>query len=147
MPSRHRWRFWTGRDRLGTNARGQRSGSGTPLLSPCAGQVGLTTQRKNCTRPTRTTCSSRGGSPLARSRSTAGLLGNLANRAAETGHFAEALPHIQEAVALYRDLSVTLPDRHRADLARALSNLSAILSVLGNDDQAAEARREAEQYR
>jgi len=37
---RPRWRFWTGRDRPGTNVCGPRSGSGTPLLAGCWPRLG-----------------------------------------------------------------------------------------------------------
>ena len=67
---RLRWGFWTGRDRLGTNVCGPRSGSGTPLLAVCSPRSGSPRTGRSWTPSTGTTCSPQDGSDPAGSRAT-----------------------------------------------------------------------------
>ena len=87
-PPRPRWRFWTGRDRLGTNVCGPRSGSGTPLLAVYWPRSGSPKPSgRNWTRSTGTTCSPRDGSdPML------GLETGLESRVGGTGSRAGAQP-------------------------------------------------------
>jgi hypothetical protein len=57
---------------------------------------------------------------------------------------AEAVSATQEAVQAYRELAVTLPDRHRRDVARSLRALGLVLDTLGQTTEAEDARREAD---
>ncbi len=60
---RRRWRFWNGRDHLGTNVCGPRSGTGTPLLAMCWPRSDSPKPSgRRWTRCTEPTCSPRGGS-------------------------------------------------------------------------------------
>ena len=58
-------------------------------------------------------------------------LNNLSIRLAELGMGADALPPIEEAVSIYRELAAVDPDAHRPELASALNNLSIRLAELG----------------
>lgn len=62
---------------------------------------------------------------------------------AQLGRSAGALSVTEEAVAIYRKLADTDPDRYRPDLADFLSDLAAILSSLDGHSEADQARREA----
>ena len=77
----------------------------------------------------------------------AGSLSNLALRLSESGRSAEALPYADTAVALFRQLAETNPDRYHPELARSLYNLAAILSTLGQHSKAEQLRSEAETLR
>ena len=55
----------------------------------------------------------------------------------------EALDAIEEAVALYRDLTAIRPDAFRPDLAKSLNNLSSRFFDLGRQEEALDAIEEA----
>ena len=56
---------------------------------------------------------------------------NLSGALSELGRLAEALPVIEEAVAIDRELAAASPDRYRPDLAHSLTSLAATFSALG----------------
>ena len=53
------------------------------------------------------------------------------------------LPFAEEAVATYRKLAETVPDRYRSDPANALNALADLLDALGQQSRAQAARTEA----
>ena len=57
---------------------------------------------------------------------------------------AEALAAAEEAVAMFRELAATDPDRYRPDLANSLRLLADVLEALGQEAEAEAVRREAE---
>jgi tetratricopeptide (TPR) repeat protein len=71
------------------------------------------------------------------------LYNNQANRLSELGRREEALEAVEEAVAVYRGLTVTRPDAFMPDFAASLNNLSNMLSQLGRREEALEAVEEA----
>lgn len=68
-------------------------------------------------------------------------------RFSELGRPAEALPVTEEAVAIYRELAATSPDRYRLDLADRLLILGLHLSELGRPAEGEVMQREAERIR
>jgi tetratricopeptide (TPR) repeat protein len=68
---------------------------------------------------------------------------NLGVRLSELGHPAKALPVMQDAVVIRRELAAASPDRYRPALARALSNLGATLVTLGRPGDALQVNQEA----
>ena len=64
-------------------------------------------------------------------------LHNLGIRLYGLGRPAEALPVVEEAVAMCRELATASPDRYRPDLADSLGVLGALFSVLGRPAEAA----------
>jgi tetratricopeptide (TPR) repeat protein len=61
----------------------------------------------------------------------------------QAGRPAEAIPHTQEAVALYRELAAATPDQYHPDLAQTLSNLGVRFSELGRPAEALPRTQEA----
>ncbi len=70
-------------------------------------------------------------------------LNNLSNRLSALGRREEALPAIEEAVALYRRLAARNPDAFEPYLALSLNNLSNVLSALGRRKEALAASKQA----
>ncbi len=71
------------------------------------------------------------------------ILNNLSVRLAALGRREEALPAIEEAVALYRRLAARNPDAFEPDLATSLNTLSVRLAALGRRAEALAAIEEA----
>jgi hypothetical protein len=74
-------------------------------------------------------------------------MSTLGLRLSEVGRPADALPVIEEAVTMYRELATATPDRHRPDLALSLTNLADVLAALGQHADADAARYEAAEFR
>ncbi|MFC7590283.1 tetratricopeptide repeat protein [Nonomuraea antimicrobica] len=79
----------------------------------------------------------------AEARERARWLANLSLHLTDLGRPAEALPLIQEAVAICRELTAASPDRYRPDLAASLTNLGNCFSELGRPDKALPVTQEA----
>ena len=70
-------------------------------------------------------------------------LATLSLRLNEHGRPADALPAAEEAVTIYRELSVVDPDRYSPELAQSLNNLGPTFSLLDRLPEAMAATREA----
>ena len=70
-------------------------------------------------------------------------LSSLGNRLSELGRYTEALPVIEEAITIRRELAAADPDRYRADLTNTLVNLGVALAELGRLPEALAADGEA----
>jgi len=70
-------------------------------------------------------------------------LSSLGNRLSELGRPAEALPVLEEAITIRRELAAADPDRYRSDLTNSLVNLGVALAELGRVPEALAADREA----
>ena len=68
---------------------------------------------------------------------------NLSNRYSDLGQREKALPVIEKAVLVYREVTRVLPDVGRPGLALSLSNLSKCYSDLGQREKALAASKEA----
>ena len=71
------------------------------------------------------------------------FLNNLSNRYSDLGQREKALPVIEKAVLVYREVTRVLPDVGRPGLALSLSNLSKCFSDLGQREKALAASKEA----
>ena len=71
----------------------------------------------------------------------------LGTTLAQVGRPAEALPPVQEAVEIRRELAAADPDRYRPDLAASLSNLGVWFSALGRPAEALPPAQEAAEIR
>src|SRR2546430_12821385 len=80
--------------------------------------------------------------PNARS-ALAAALQQLAYRSAAAGEILVAVPVIDEAVGIERELASRLPDRHVPALAASLRGKSVLLAVAGRDEDAVESMQEA----
>lgn len=70
-------------------------------------------------------------------------LTNQSNRLAGLARREEALTAVEEAAVIYRDLAAARPDVFGHRLAASLDSLAALLSALGRDSEAEQARAEA----
>jgi hypothetical protein len=61
----------------------------------------------------------------------------------QLGRPAEALPVIEEAVTIFRELAAASPDRYRPDVARSLTSLASRMAELGRIAEAETIRKEA----
>ena len=67
----------------------------------------------------------------------------LASALSQLDRPAEALPVIEEAVGIFRELTATSPDQYRPDLATALTALGGSLGMLGRSTEAVPVTEEA----